>query len=129
MNEYPDRAYFLPKDPHWTFIWWHVSPETVERVGLEGGFDPLQAQWTLRIHDVTDILFDDTNSHFHFDVDISPEIDHWYLEIWAADRNYCAQAGFKTAAGRFHPAVTSNTICLPRDGPSASNEESWTTLT
>jgi hypothetical protein len=124
-----DRVYFLLKDPHWTFLWWELSPETVRRVVEEEmGGDASQAQLWLRIHDVTDILFNGENSHSYFDVEVRGVTDHWYLHLAAAGRVYCAEVGFKTAGQRFHPAARSKPVFLPREGPSDCRDERWSDI-
>jgi hypothetical protein len=123
-----DRFYFLPKDPHWSFLWWELSPETIYRLGVEMGRDPRHTPFWLRIHDVTDILFDGSNSHGYFDVAVTGYTDHWYLHLPDSNRVYCAEAGFRTEAGRFFPAVRSNALFLPRDRPSDRTDECWSTI-
>jgi hypothetical protein len=121
------RIYFLVKDPHWTFLWWEIPRAAVEQVTARHG--SIAERMTLRIYDVTHIIFDGSNAHYSFDLDVSMDTDHWYLNIWASDRNYCAEIGFKSAEGVFFPVVRSNTIYLPRDRPSDSTEETWSTIT
>lgn len=122
-----DRVYFLVKDPHWTWIWWQVTPETIDKTKALIGEGAAQAQFTLRILDVTDIIFDGKNSHRFFDVEVHFFTDHWYLRIGESDRNYCVQVGFKVE-GQFYPMVRSNTLSLPRDHPSDSTEEQWSKI-
>jgi hypothetical protein len=122
-----NRLYFLVKDPHWTFLWWGFAPGTTEEVktqNMEAG-----GQLTIRVYDVTHILFDGRNAHFSFDIDVSKEIDHYYLNIWASDRNYLAEIGIKYPDGRFLPLARSNTIYLPRDHASDETGETWSTIT
>lgn len=122
-----DRLYFLPKDPHWTFLWWELSPEIFYCSGQAMGSDPRKAPLCLRIHDVTDILFDGHNSHNYFDV-IVTGADHWYLHLPYANRVYCAEIGFRSEDGRYFPAVRSNTLFAPRAGPSERTDELWSTI-
>ncbi len=107
------RAYFLVKDPHWTFIWWSINPK-----GEKG--TP-----TLRVHDVTHIIFDGYNSHCYFDVEATGDTDHWYLPIAVSNRNYLVDVGFKDDNGHFSTTARTNTIYLPRDCPSESTQVTW----
>ena len=107
---------FLVKDPHWTFVWWELSESMLQTVEGELGRKASEAQLCLRVHDVTDIIFDGHNSHSSFDVDVVGPTDHWYLPIPAAGRNYCIELGFKCGE-RFVAAARSNTAWLPKDGP------------
>jgi hypothetical protein len=122
-----DRVYFLLKDPHWTWIWWQVTPETIDKTKTLIGEGAAQAQFTLRILDVTDIIFDGKNSHRSFDVEVHFFTDHWYLRIDESNRNYCVEVGFKVGS-QFYPMVRSNTLGLPRDHPSDSTEEQWSRI-
>lgn len=117
-----DRVYFLAKDPHWTFIWWCIAPETLERTRAQQ-----KSRLTLRVHDITDIIFDGGNSHYFFDVEVIGDTDHWYLNIWTSNRDYCVEVGLK-AGEAFCPMARSNTLCLPPDRPSDCVEERWSTL-
>lgn len=118
-----DRAYFLPKDSHWSFLWWELSQRTIRKYAAAGDF-----QLMFRVHDVTDILFDGENSHSHFDVVVTDKTDHWYLYIHASNRNYVAQVGFYRRMTGFQPVVRSNTLYLPPDRPSGDYSEIWTTI-
>ncbi|MFN2285280.1 MAG: DUF4912 domain-containing protein [Anaerolineae bacterium] len=130
-----DRIYFLVKDPHWTFIWWDITPETLNdiRAHMDGQMPPL----ILRVHEYD--VFDTTRVHYTFDVPITGDTNHWYLNIWQADRKYLVNIGFKapfpsTNTGDapqealFCVIARSNTIYLPPDGPSDSTEVQWSTL-
>ena len=71
----------------------------------------------------------DTGTSHHFlDVDVFGPTDHWYLNIWEADRRYCVEVGLKTPAGDFHALARSNTLDLPRDKPSDCMDEVWSTM-
>jgi hypothetical protein len=117
-----DRIYFLPKDPHWTFIWWEISERTLEASSGHG------ARRILRVHDVTDIIFDGQNSHSFFDTEVTGETNHWYLYIPMSNRNYCVEFGLRSDGGEFSPLITSNTLALPLDNLSECTDESWSTI-
>lgn len=111
------RAYFLVKDPHWTFVWWELPPAALTALAPD---EPLY----LRVHDVTGVVFDGGNSHGHFDIQVGRITDHWYLRLEVSDRVYCAELGCK-AGGVFIPLVRSNAAALPPDGPSPQAGETW----
>ena len=121
-----DRIYFLVKDPHWTFLWWQLAPETVQRVAEQNSGQP--GQLVLRIYDVTHILFDGSNAHAWFDVDVFFETNYWYLNIGASDRNYLAEVGYRRADGQFTPCARSHSIYLPRDHPSDAGAYETSTI-
>ena len=115
-----NRIYFLVKDPHWTFIWWEMTKEMQKQMK--------KAQLTLRIHDITHIIFDGNNSHSYLDVEVIGETDHWYLHIPVSNRNYCVELGLKEKDGTFYLITRSNTIYLPRDYPSVFSPGEWSTI-
>lgn len=115
-----DRIYFLLKDPYWSFIWWQVNWIEAEKKIFDPG-----AQ-VIRVHDVTDIIFDGHNSHRYVELENIDSTDHWYFQLPLPARNYCAEIGIKTGP-YFTVIARSNTLFVPRGGPSASREERWTT--
>src|SRR2546426_11242545 len=117
-----DRIYFLLKDPRWSFIWWHVNWMDAEHGHLDPGSP------AIRIHDVTDIIFDGKNSHSYVEIEEGiGYMDHWYFNLPNSGRNYCAEVGIKRERDWFLIS-RSNTLFVPRGGPSASHEESWSTI-
>jgi hypothetical protein len=122
------RMYFLVKDPYWTFLWWKLSPAVLKRLNAEHGQEVAKGLFTLRIHDVTYIIFDGHNSHWFLDIAVHCLTDHWYLLVPHPGRVYCAEAGFALPDGRFIPAVRSNAAYVPRDRPAESAEITWSTI-
>ena len=123
-----DRIRLLAKDPHWTFVWWELSEAVLDRIA-PGATDPAAAQFCLRVHDITDIIFDGRNSHSHFDVALLPGADRWYLRIPVCNRVYCVEIGVMLPGGKFVATARSNPLYLPRDGPAECNDERWSTIT
>ena len=130
-----DRIYFLVKDPHWTLIWWEITPETRNnlRAMMDGQMPPL----ILRVSEYD--VVDTTRVHYTFDVPIVGDTNHWYLEIWQANRKYHVDIGFTVqpvsadtgsvpGEALFCIIARSNTIHLPPDGPSDSAAVRWSTL-
>jgi hypothetical protein len=114
-----DRIYFLLKDPYWSFIWWQIdwTKAINAMIGIEGrGAAAEPGIPVIRIHDVTDIIFDGQNSHSYVEIDGIYATDHWYFQIPSAGRNYCAEIGLKK--GGLLVRARSNTLFVPRSGPS-----------
>lgn len=116
-----DRLYLLVKDPRWAFAGWELTAATRERLAREPG------RLILRVHDVTDILFDGGNSHHSFAVEVSGPTDHWYLDLPLPGRVYLAELGFAMAGGGFELLSRSRPAATPRTAPEAG-EERWTTI-
>ena len=140
-----DRIYFLAKDPHWTWIWWQLSEETVKNI-IDHNSQSTVLEIRLRIHDITDIIFDGNNSHSRFDVTVcrlcggmSHEVSwregFWYVRIPVCNRCYCVEVGLISLdqqngqeTSKFTASARSNTVCLPRDSPSEDASAVWSTI-
>ncbi len=123
-----DHFWFLLKDPHWALLCWELSPATIREIKEQRGTTEQDAQLWLRIHDVTDILFDGHNSHWYFDVPVRGKTDHWYLAVPAPNRVYCAELGCKLEDQQFCLALRSNPVFVPRAGPSDWVAEQWANI-
>src|SRR5436309_8212963 len=121
-----DRIYFLLKDPCWSFIWWQVDWRDAVLRMMGGHRESNQGIPSLRVHDVTDIIFDGRNSHRYVDIEGVYYTDHWYFQLPSSGRNYCAEIGIRR--GDLFVVARSNTLFVPRAGPSESHEESWSTI-
>ena len=108
-----NHIYFLVKDPHWTFLWWELTQETLQCYAVQN--DNTTNQLILRISDVTHIIYDGKNAHSWFDVEVRIKTNHWYLYIGESNRNYVAEIGFRKPDGLYIPYARSHSIYLPRD--------------
>ncbi|MBO9540391.1 DUF4912 domain-containing protein [bacterium] len=105
-----DRAVLMVRDPFWVHAYWDLDAESVARAKLEGG-----AQLTLRVHDVTDLIFNGTNSHYHFDVAMPFDFQRvWYFNVPNDGRTYLAEVGYLRPDGRFIPLARSNAGTTPQ---------------
>lgn len=110
-----DRAVLLVRDPLWLHAYWDLSPESIALAKKRGG-----QSLALRVHDVTHILFDGSNSHHRYDIDMPFEHQRiWYLNVPSDDRTYLFEIGYKRANGYFMPLAISN----PATTPSAKASE------
>lgn len=105
-----DRAVLLVRDPFWVYGYWDLSVETVERARKEGG-----ERLTLRVHDVTDLIFNGNNSHYSFDIPMPFDGQRmWYFNVPTDGRTYLYQVGYLRSDKRFLPLITSNVGATPR---------------
>lgn len=104
-----DRVYFLPKDPHWTLVWWELSEASLER-----------GQLVLRV------TADD--APIAFDVPVTVPTDHWYLHLPASGHTYRVSLAFPGSGGELHVVAGSNPLRLPPEGPADHGEEIWSTV-
>lgn len=104
-----DRMVLLVKDPYWLYAYWDLSTDTQEKAK-----DYLK-NLVLRVYDVTDVIFDGTNAHYHWEIDIHTFTDNWYIPIKSTNRNYLAELGFYNADGVFVTMLRSNSVLTPLD--------------
>lgn len=119
-----DRAVLLVRDPLWIHAYWDLSPESVTLAKKRGG-----QRLAMRVHDVSHIIFDGTNSHHHYDLDMPFEQQRiWYLNVPAAGRTYLIEMGFKRADGYFIPLAISNPATTPLAKASEVIQDRFVTL-
>lgn len=127
--KYPENGlYFLAKDPHWTFLWWSVSAETLEQKRLQTIGSRDGGDLVIRVHDVTGLRWyvdkGVKDSLGFFDVLVTGNTDHWYLHIEKSERCYCVELGL-SLAGVFVQLLTSNRLTLP---PDDMDRETWSEI-
>jgi len=116
-----DKLVCLPVNPHWIHIYWDFSKETIEKLKKFKNA-------TLRVYDVTYIIFNGKNAHRVFEVDIDPiEVKKYYFNVPSARANYIAEIGFKRG-DEFIPLLRSNFVETPPDSPGNLREEIWVDL-
>jgi hypothetical protein len=123
-----DHFWFLLKDPHWAFLWWELSPTTTYKI-KENRTTTGDTELWLRVHDVTDILFNGQNSHWYLDLQVQGNTGHWYLRVPSSNRVYCAELGCKRDDGQYRPLLRSDPVFVPRSGPSDWFDERWADIT
>ncbi len=120
-----DKLVLMPVNPHWLHAYWDFSPETLEKIeNLPAG-----SEIVLRLHDVTYIIFDGTNSHRTFEVGVDVRYtSNYYFNIPTSGADYLLELGYKTPDGRFVVLMRSNICKAPKDSPSNSTKERWIDL-
>jgi len=119
-----NKIVLLARDPYWCFAYWDIAADFMEEKAKEakksGSYDLI-----LRVYDVTDIIFNGTNAHKFVDIKVNGDSNNWYINVWASDRSYVVDLGFKTADGRFILIARSNVVSTPRDRVSDKTDEEW----
>ncbi|MCM8763401.1 MAG: DUF4912 domain-containing protein, partial [Candidatus Omnitrophica bacterium] len=120
-----DEIIVQARDPWWLHAYWELTPSTLERLSyqLKDAFQ--SAKRTLRVYDVSFIIFDGRNAHRFFDIDIGNDANNWYIDTQAPGRSWCVDLGLKLADGRFITIKRSNVVTTPLDGPSWLTDEEW----
>lgn len=122
--EHP-RVVLLPVNPYLVHVYWEVAPGDLKEIKKLLGRPALRAQPVLRFSDITCIIFDGTNVHSQFDVDIDLGAGNWYVHLWGPGKSYFVDLGLRTADGQFHPLARSNIAETPRAWPSGRAEETY----
>ena len=104
--------------PRHGYLHWHVLQSTSDRLGDELGQAFSEARLIVRIHDVTDIVFDGRNAHMSFDLEVSPLHGKRYFPVNHVARNLLAEVGFRLRDGSLHVLARSGPAFFDRDRPS-----------
>lgn len=119
----------LPRDPLWIYAYWEVSSGAIASLSKKLGDERFNvSRWMLRVHDVTGIQFDGSNSHRYFDISVNRDVDNWYINVGETNRAWCVDLGILTPDGEFVLVARSNALIMPRQGVSPITDEQWAML-
>jgi hypothetical protein len=107
----------VPVDPTVAHVYWDVSPADLERSG--------SAQAVLRFYDIDGEDFDGTNARGFFDLAVDLAARSSYASLGGTARSCQVDLGFVAKDGRFVTLARSNTVQLPRSGPSPRKEDRY----
>lgn len=95
-------------------IFWNISaiPHKVIQSYFNVSLTELVS--TVRIYDVTDIIFDGTNAHHYYEVTVPYRNGHWFVKGLAANRSYVAELGVLVPATGYFPLIRSNCVQTPK---------------
>jgi len=122
-----DKIVLQVRDPWWLHSYWEVTHGTRERLRNSLGDRYYQADWVIRVYDVSFIVFDGTNANRYFDISVGHDTNNWYINV-SSGRSYCVDLGLRLNDGTFITIVRSNTVMTPLDGPSWILDEEWMIL-
>ncbi|MEK6727481.1 MAG: DUF4912 domain-containing protein [Candidatus Omnitrophota bacterium] len=120
-----DKIVLQVRDPWWIYAYWEVKGSTMDRLRNELKDDFLKARRILRVYDVSSIIFDGSNAHRFFDIQIDRHATSWYIDTQGPGRSWCVDYGLKLSDGRFIVILRSNTVHTPLEGPSWITDEEW----
>lgn len=120
-----DKMVLQVRDPWWLQTFWEVSAGTWNKVKdrLKDVF--YHAKRVLRVYDVSQIIFNGSNAHRYFDIEVNHEATSWYIDAGSAGRTWIVDYGLKLPNGEFITLVRSNPVGTPIDGPSTVTDEEW----
>ncbi len=117
-----DHISLLMVTPRLGYVHWHIRKETVDALKATHPQGSNGAPMVVRIYDVTDILFDGSNAHMFFDIEVSGLSDSYYFPVDRPARSHLAEIGFRFSDGTFHYLARSNTTFFDRDRPSGDHQ-------
>ena len=120
-----DKIILQVRDPWWVHAYWEIRQSTLERLKGELRDEFYRAKRTLRVYDVSHIIFNGTNAHSSFDIQINEQANSWYIDTAGPGRSWCVDLGLLLPDGRFITIVRSNTVHTPIEGPSWITDEEW----
>jgi len=120
-----DKIILQVRDPWWVHAYWEIRQATLERLKGELGDEFYRAKRMLRVYDVSHIIFNGSNAHRFFDIQINEQANNWYIETAGAGRSWCVDLGLLLPDDRFITIIRSNTITTPIEGPSWITDEEW----
>jgi len=120
-----DKLVLQTRDPWWIHAYWELTPFTYEKVKSELKENFSKAKKVLRVYDITNIIFDGTNAHRYFDIQINDYANNWYIDVGGPGRSWCVDLGLKLPDNRFITLIRSNVVHTPLDGPSWITDEEW----
>jgi len=119
------QVVLLPVKPYLIYAYWDVTSNDIEKAKQRLGDKYGHSQAVLRFYDVTDIIYDGTNAHDFFDLDINLQPKDWYVDLWSPDKSYFVDLGFKTRDGFFLSLARSNVAKTPCAWPNSKVDEHY----
>ncbi len=120
-----DKIVLQVRDPRWLHTYWEVKEQTIEELKIRLGDDFYRARKTLRVYDVTNIIFNGSNANSFFDIQYNDFATNWYIDTAGPGRSWCVDLGLMLPDGRFITILRSNVVQTPLDAPSWITDEEW----
>ncbi|MCM8781150.1 MAG: DUF4912 domain-containing protein [Candidatus Omnitrophica bacterium] len=120
-----DKITLQVRDPWWIHAYWEITSQTWNTLSEKLKEDFFTAKRVLRVYDVSHIIFDGTNAHRFFDIEITVDSNNWYIDVGGPGRFWCVDIGLKLNNGKFIMIARSNTVHTPIEGPSWITDEEW----
>ncbi|MGQ9631553.1 MAG: DUF4912 domain-containing protein [bacterium] len=122
-----DNVTIMVRDPWWIFAYWEVTQRKKEEIRREVGEEAWRnAKLILRIYDVTDVEdFNGRNANSFFDVEVTGDINSWYINVGAPNRSFRAEIGYLLPDERFSVVARSDEVSTPLEKISKAMDEQW----
>lgn len=120
-----DKIVLQTRDPHWIHAYWEITNQPLDSLKERLQSSYFGTKRVLRVYDVSNIIFDGTNAHRFFDIEITPFANNWYIDTGGPGRSWCVDYGLLLSDNRFIMIMRSNTVSTPLEGPSWISDEEW----
>jgi len=100
-------------------VHWYVRERTITSLIKKKKISAGKTHPVVRIHDVTDIIFDGSNSHRHFDLMVNRHEGHYTFGNDHPARHYIAEVGLKSG-GSFNAIAQSGAVFFDHARPSGN---------
>lgn len=124
-----NRIVLMVRDAEWLFSYWEIQKDVVDNVIHTHENFSREAKLVLRVYDVTDIIFDGSNAHTYFTVEVTGGVRNWYIHVGEPNRSFCVDIGLLSSQGIFRTLFRSNTVRTPRVSVSEVVDERWMSIT
>jgi len=122
-----DRVTAMAVDPERLFVYWEVTDEAIARARATLATDDA-GTLTLRVHDVTGLLFDGDNAHHSFDLDVGRAERQRFHHVGRPTSSVIVELGLRAGDGRFAAIVRSRRVDFPRRDPAPPGPIEWLTV-
>jgi uncharacterized protein len=100
-------------DPYCVHVYWSIMDKDLARLRQRLKVNK-QTQRVLRFYDLTDRT---SPGPSHFDILVTAERNHRYVDLWADNKRYLVELGLRDRTGRFGALARSNIVETPRANP------------
>jgi hypothetical protein len=122
------KIVILPQNPTWIYAYWEVSHHVIKEMSKQYNEVFNSALVVLRVYDVTDTNFNNSNAHKYFDIKVNPESLSWYINVGEYNRSWRIDIGYVLKNGKYIAIASSNTLVMPRYGLFNFSDEQWSLL-
>ena len=120
-----NRITAMVVDPRRMYAYWEVRDDAIEAARKALGPGGPGSWLNLRVYDISGRIFDGTNAHSYFDVEVDRHDRQWFFEIGKPTSTHCVEIGVKSSEGYFQKIARSGRVDLPRAEPSAPGPIEW----
>jgi hypothetical protein len=113
------RLFFAARDPYWIYAYWDYTWQQMEDMRKVARHGELK----LRVHAGSSF-----RSPIQQEITLNPSARNWFVNVGAANSDYCAELGYYDFHGRFVPASRSKPTHTPPDQPSHHSEVRFVTI-